>query len=417
MSLKKKAAQVRAAGYKNSGQDSMLAHITPNEAALLKAYGGSGRTDPHTGLPHFDGEGGGDGGGDGGDGGGSGGDGGGDGGLGDAGGFGTGGRGDGDTSGDYGWGGFGGETGDTGWGTSGDFSKGFGGGDEFAAADDYLGSFPSGYSDVYGQASDAENQAAVENSLTPLDYAKKWAKNPVVSVLMGLNPVTKMANAALQGPKGLSGLFGGMIGSAAAGPLGGILGSQLGKSVNLGSGENVGNTNTALGGSQGGGINSTLLGALPGLYGAFRQNGEINSQINGLESLFSQNSPYATQLRQQLERRDAAAGRRSQYGNREVELQAALATQASRMAPTLNQIYSQKANNRNLLLSTLASNKGVQDLLKRGFDGLGSLFSSPGVYSSLDTSGLPNVFNTGGLGNLFNSGDSPDLDFGSLLGG
>ena len=74
MSLKKKAAQVRAAGYKNSGQDSMLAHITPNEAALPKAYGGSGRTDPHTGLPHFDGEGGGDGGGDGGDGGGSGGD-------------------------------------------------------------------------------------------------------------------------------------------------------------------------------------------------------------------------------------------------------------------------------------------------------------------------------------------------------
>ena len=55
MSLKKKAQQVRRAGYKNSGQDSMLAHITPKEAGLLKLFGGSGRIDPKTKLPHFDG--------------------------------------------------------------------------------------------------------------------------------------------------------------------------------------------------------------------------------------------------------------------------------------------------------------------------------------------------------------------------
>lgn len=54
MTLKKQAAKVRKAGYKNSGQDSILAHITPEEARLLQDAGGSGRTDPHTGLPHFD---------------------------------------------------------------------------------------------------------------------------------------------------------------------------------------------------------------------------------------------------------------------------------------------------------------------------------------------------------------------------
>lgn len=36
------------------GRDTMVAHITPQEAALLKALGGSGTTNPHTGLPEFD---------------------------------------------------------------------------------------------------------------------------------------------------------------------------------------------------------------------------------------------------------------------------------------------------------------------------------------------------------------------------
>ena len=43
------------------GNDSILAHINPKEAALLKAHGGSGKTNPHTGLMEFDdSEGGGD---------------------------------------------------------------------------------------------------------------------------------------------------------------------------------------------------------------------------------------------------------------------------------------------------------------------------------------------------------------------
>ena len=51
VSLKKDAEKVRAAGI---GGDTVLAHITASEAALLKSLGGSGRINPRTGLPMFD---------------------------------------------------------------------------------------------------------------------------------------------------------------------------------------------------------------------------------------------------------------------------------------------------------------------------------------------------------------------------
>lgn len=47
------ASTLQAIGADGSS-DTVLAHITPKEAALLKARGGSGRIDPNTGLPHFE---------------------------------------------------------------------------------------------------------------------------------------------------------------------------------------------------------------------------------------------------------------------------------------------------------------------------------------------------------------------------
>lgn len=49
--LKPLAALLRKHGR---GKDSVLAHITPQEAALLKARGGRGSINPKTGLPEFD---------------------------------------------------------------------------------------------------------------------------------------------------------------------------------------------------------------------------------------------------------------------------------------------------------------------------------------------------------------------------
>jgi hypothetical protein len=45
------AEAIRSAGR---GGDTILAHINPREAALLKAHGGSGAINPNTGLPEFD---------------------------------------------------------------------------------------------------------------------------------------------------------------------------------------------------------------------------------------------------------------------------------------------------------------------------------------------------------------------------
>lgn len=50
VSLRKKAEEVRKAGRNG---DTMLAHITPEEAAMLKRMGGSGTINPETGLPEF----------------------------------------------------------------------------------------------------------------------------------------------------------------------------------------------------------------------------------------------------------------------------------------------------------------------------------------------------------------------------
>lgn len=113
--------------------------------------------------------------------------------------------------------------------------------------------------------------------------------------------------------------------------------------------------------------NSSLINAALGTYLSSRANSGINRQISGLSGLFAPDSAYATQMQQQLDRRDAAAGRRSQYGSRAVELQAALAQQAARSAPQLQQLYGQQQQNRNLMYSNLLKQSG----------GLGSFFKSP----------------------------------------
>lgn len=117
-----------------------------------------------------------------------------------------------------------------------------------------------------------------------------------------------------------------------------------------------------------------LATGLGNLYLSSRNNAGIQGQINGLQSLYAPNSPYAQQMQQSLDRQDAAGGRRSQYGTRAVELQAQLANAASRNAPTLANLYAQQRQNRFSqyagLLGT-ARNSGV-------FNGLGGMFQQGG---------------------------------------
>lgn len=90
-----------------------------------------------------------------------------------------------------------------------------------------------------------------------------------------------------------------------------------------------------------GGMDNMMSGLGSMYLGRQAMNG-LNGQISNLNSLYSPNSPYAQQMAKTLERQDAASGRRSQYGTRAVELQAALANAASRNAPTLANLYQQQ---------------------------------------------------------------------------
>jgi len=404
MSLKTQAKTLQTIGYRNSGQDSMLAHITPKEAGLLKMFGGSGRIDPLTGLRHFDM------GGDGPEN--PGGDGGGDGGLGDAGGFGTGGNpGDG-SDGGYGWGGFGGETGDDGWGNSG-FSGDVGAGD-FTALDlafdpgsDYSNegvnySGPTGLNPstegIFGNiSSEPDYLARVLKYITSVGKSKALAaaSQAVPGIGMALPAAMAAVNATPDTPVGQQ-VAGAMIDTIAApvvGPIQAVkaLANVFGANLNmqtpgsslahadldykgLGPGESgFGNSTTGQTGTGGNMFDQAmgLAGGLGGLYSMYSQNQGANKYVNSLQSMYGQQSPYAQQLRQQLARKDAAAGRRSQYGPREVELQARLAQLQSQLAPSIMQGQQNQFGNGMRMFQQLGA------MNKAGlFDGLKGLFST-----------------------------------------
>lgn len=96
---------------------------------------------------------------------------------------------------------------------------------------------------------------------------------------------------------------------------------------------------------QGAGLGGTVNNLL-GLYSAYKRQKQLGGLTGNLEGMFQPGGAYAQQMQQTLDRRDAAAGRRSQYGSRAVELQALLAHGASQNAPLLQQLYG--AQNQNL---------------------------------------------------------------------
>jgi hypothetical protein len=414
MSLKNQAKKVQKAGHKNTPQDSVLAHINPDEARLLKALGGSGRKDPKTGLRHFDGWGG-------------------DGGGGDAG---AGGSGDGGNSGSSGWGGEpGGDRGDGGIG----MGDGYGGdagsyGDSLSFEGSFtpdnsftsgegamgMGDFNSSFGDygaahgdinTYGESPEGPGNSDFFSRLAR--FTKNLAVNKAIGAVTQSNPVLGMMapmamtaiNAHNQTPVGQQ--VAGSIAQAMLGPLGAIPGIANMFGANIPSiGQSIGQANldykgeapgtTGLSGqNQGQGqggtsmFDSVLNGAATGygLYNMYKAGQQNNDQANSLANMFSQNSPYATQLRQQLARRDAAAGRRSQYGPREVELQAKLAQMAGQMAP--HQMAARNAGNQNMMqmlgMLTSANKMGVFDPVKNYLGGMFSSNSTPEYTSSGDT--------------------------------
>jgi hypothetical protein len=90
-----------------------------------------------------------------------------------------------------------------------------------------------------------------------------------------------------------------------------------------------------------------------GLYSAIDQRNRAKSYANGLAGMYGPNSPYAKQLEKRLLTKDAAAGRRSQYGAREVELQARLAEIAQRNAPYMYQAMNAQTQGNNQMFRNI----------------------------------------------------------------
>lgn len=82
--------------------------------------------------------------------------------------------------------------------------------------------------------------------------------------------------------------------------------------------------------------------------------GNIDTMTANLNALSDPNSPYMQMARQRIERSDAAAGRRSQVGEREVQLAAMLADYVGKYAPGLNQSITGSRNQMATNTQTLA---------------------------------------------------------------
>lgn len=107
---------------------------------------------------------------------------------------------------------------------------------------------------------------------------------------------------------------------------------------------------------------SSLYSAYKGKEGADATQNALQDQMKTLTDMYKEGSPWANQLKEGLARKDAAAGRNSQYGARLAQYQAMLADKAGQNAGVLGQLATQSgAANTN-------SNNYLNLLLNRGGD-------------------------------------------------
>jgi hypothetical protein len=172
-------------------------------------------------------------------------------------------------------------------------------------------------------------------------------------------------------PEVSPGMFGGAFNNPAFTAIPGLEGGSIGAPAISGGG-GVSNfiKNLTGAGAAGGTDISRTLSSLAGLYSSNKSNRNYSALANNMASMYKPGSSYEEQLRKELMRRDAAAGRRSQYGPRAVELQAKLAEMSSRNAPALAQIYGQEGAARNQMMKDLLSLGNYSGLI----GGLGQLF-------------------------------------------
>ena len=196
-----------------------------------------------------------------------------------------------------------------------------------------------------------------------------------VDTSQGLSTLYGPDSTAPQSPMGAS------LGQSANAQMPGGGSSQVGFTSIPGTGGSMGGDDFSWNSPQGLSTMFRLGNAGLGAYQQYQQGQAAHNYANSINQMFAPDSPYAQQMQQELARKDAAAGRNSQYGSRAVQLAAAL-TQARAQALGGNN-YANAARNTsgasmlNGLFSNFASPQAMQGLYGAGqsaFNGLSSLF-------------------------------------------
>jgi hypothetical protein len=99
---------------------------------------------------------------------------------------------------------------------------------------------------------------------------------------------------------------------------------------------------------------------------------DYNDLMAKMEGLYTPDSAYSQQMRDEIERRDSAAGRGSQYGPRAVELAAKLTDSKARALSNMTMPLSASMMSRNMVASNLnnlftgGGNPNVSDIFDAG---------------------------------------------------
>lgn len=134
-----------------------------------------------------------------------------------------------------------------------------------------------------------------------------------------------------------------------------------------------GSSGGGLFGSGGSGVNyGNLLGLLYGAYSKNQMSNKFGDILDQMQNMYKPGSAEANLMRQQLDARDAAAGRRSQYGSREVELAGKLANARMNTLSSPGFLAMQAAQ-----MNNAPSTGGLSELLA-GLGGNGGLFGNTG---------------------------------------
>ena len=190
-----------------------------------------------------------------------------------------------------------------------------------------------------------------------------------LGVLSRTNPAAATAYSLYKlfdNPRGkVAGQVGGTFGSALGGAInpalagvGGMIGGEIAGNAAASAERQYGVSAGPTTGTTGASSNPDFgavgagLGQIWNRYGAAK---EYKNQGQQLQDLYGQNSAYSQQLQQSLLRQDAQRGRRSQFGTRNVELQARLADLASRNAPQLQNLTKARTDERNRMYTDLYS--------------------------------------------------------------